>query len=66
MRGISSQRQIMAKQEVQLNQDRRVAELIDLKQAKPYNEATALLKDLRDLAEYRRISGTITWLYLTL
>ena len=32
---------------------KRVAELIDLKQAKPYDEATALLKDLHDLAEYQ-------------
>ena len=30
-----------------------MAELIDLKQAKPYDEATALLKDLHDLAEYQ-------------
>ncbi|MBW4540720.1 MAG: hypothetical protein KME43_16450 [Myxacorys chilensis ATA2-1-KO14] len=32
---------------------KRVAELIELKQAKPYDEATALLKDLRDLAEHQ-------------
>jgi len=31
----------------------RVKELIALKQAKPYDEATALLKDLRDLAEHQ-------------
>lgn len=31
----------------------RVVELIELKQAKPYDEATALLKDLRDLAEHQ-------------
>jgi hypothetical protein len=30
-----------------------VVRLIELKQAKPYDEATALLKDLRDLAEYQ-------------
>ena len=30
-----------------------VRQLITLKQAKPYDEATALLKDLRDLAEYQ-------------
>jgi hypothetical protein len=29
---------------------KKVVELIELKQAKPYDEATALLKDLRDLA----------------
>ncbi len=32
---------------------KRVVELIELKQAKPYDEATALLKDLRDLAEHQ-------------
>lgn len=31
----------------------RVVELIELKQARPYDEATALLKDLRDLAEHQ-------------
>jgi hypothetical protein len=31
----------------------RVRQLITLKQAKPYDEATALLKDLRDLAEHQ-------------
>ncbi|NJN21542.1 MAG: hypothetical protein HC812_10650 [Leptolyngbya sp. RL_3_1] len=31
----------------------RVRQLINLKQVKPYDEATALLKDLRDLAEYQ-------------
>jgi hypothetical protein len=31
----------------------RVVELIALKQAKPYDEATALLKDLRDLARHQ-------------
>jgi hypothetical protein len=31
----------------------RVVELIEIKQAKTYDEATALLKDLRDLAEYQ-------------
>lgn len=31
----------------------KVVELIELKQAKPYDEATALLTDLRDLARYR-------------
>jgi hypothetical protein len=30
-----------------------VVKLIELKQAKPYDEATALLKDLRDLAEHQ-------------
>ncbi|NER93799.1 MAG: hypothetical protein F6J86_08140 [Symploca sp. SIO1B1] len=30
-----------------------VVELIELKQAKPYDQATALLKDLRDLAEHQ-------------
>lgn len=33
---------------------KRVVELIELKQAKPYDEATALLIDLRDLAEHQR------------
>jgi hypothetical protein len=32
---------------------RRVVELIELKQAKPYDEATTLLIDLRDLAEHQ-------------
>ncbi len=32
---------------------KRVEELIEFKQAKPYDEATALLKDLRDLAEHQ-------------
>ncbi len=32
---------------------KQVGELIELKQAKPYDEATALLKDLRDLAEHQ-------------
>jgi hypothetical protein len=32
---------------------KRVTELIELKQAKPYDEATALLIDLHDLAEYQ-------------
>lgn len=32
---------------------KRVVELIELKQAKPYDEATALLRDLRDLAEHQ-------------
>ncbi|MGI0487135.1 hypothetical protein ACN4EK_16965 [Pantanalinema rosaneae CENA516] len=32
---------------------KRVVELIELKQSKPYDEATALLKDLRDLAEHQ-------------
>lgn len=32
---------------------KKVGELIELKQAKPYDEATALLKDLRDLAAYQ-------------
>ncbi|HEY9657966.1 MAG TPA: hypothetical protein V6C65_05835 [Allocoleopsis sp.] len=32
---------------------KRVVELIELKQAKPYDEATSLLKDLRDLAEHQ-------------
>lgn len=32
---------------------KRVVELIELKQAKPYDEATALLKDLRDLAKHQ-------------
>ncbi|XGV96573.1 MAG: hypothetical protein ACAF41_28055 [Leptolyngbya sp. BL-A-14] len=31
----------------------KVLELIELKQSKPYDEATALLKDLHDLAEYQ-------------
>ncbi len=31
----------------------KVVELIELKQSKPYDEATALLKDLRDLAEHQ-------------
>ncbi|ESA32392.1 hypothetical protein N836_27770 [Leptolyngbya sp. Heron Island J] len=31
-----------------------VVVLIETKQAKPYDEATALLKDLRDLAEYQK------------
>ncbi len=31
----------------------RICELIALKQAKPYDEAVALLQDLRDLAEYQ-------------
>lgn len=31
----------------------KVVELIELKQAKPYDEATMLLKDLRDLAEHQ-------------
>lgn len=31
----------------------RVVDLIQLKQARPYDEATALLKDLRDLAKYQ-------------
>ena len=30
-----------------------VVKLIELKQAKPYDEATSLLKDLRDLAEHQ-------------
>jgi hypothetical protein len=30
-----------------------VVELIELKQANPYDEATALLKDLHDLAEHQ-------------
>jgi hypothetical protein len=32
---------------------KKVVDLIELKQAKPYDEATALLKDLRDLAVHR-------------
>jgi hypothetical protein len=32
---------------------KRVMELIELKQAKPYDEATALLQDLHDLAEHQ-------------
>ena len=32
---------------------KRVMELIEIKQAKPYDEATTLLKDLRDLAEFQ-------------
>jgi hypothetical protein len=32
---------------------KRVVELIELKQAKPYDKATALLKDLRDLADHQ-------------
>lgn len=32
---------------------KRVVELIESKQSKPYDEATALLKDLRDLAEHQ-------------
>ncbi|NJP12171.1 MAG: hypothetical protein HC866_24135 [Leptolyngbyaceae cyanobacterium RU_5_1] len=32
---------------------KRVVELIALKQSKPYDEATALLKDLRDLADHQ-------------
>jgi hypothetical protein len=32
---------------------KRVVELIELKQAKPYDEATTLLRDLRDLAEHQ-------------
>lgn len=41
----------LALQEAQIWE--KVVELIALKQAKPYDEATALLKDLRDLAEYQ-------------
>ena len=41
----------LAKQEAQLWT--RVIELIALKQSKPYDEATALLKDLRDVAEHQ-------------
>ena len=35
-----------------------ISELIALKQAKPYDKATALLKDLRDLAEYQNCLPT--------
>jgi hypothetical protein len=41
----------LAPREAQLWQQ--VVELIELKQAKPYDEATAILKDLRDLAEHQ-------------
>jgi hypothetical protein len=35
---------------------KRIVALIELKQSKPYDEATALLKDLRDLAEHQERS----------
>jgi hypothetical protein len=38
-----------------------VVKLIEVKQSQPYDEATALLKDLRDLAEQQKLLMGSSW-----